>query len=183
MKTLLMQATSGDLSPAELKQSVRNPVDSDMTYRRAIIGVSLLGMASMAVVTLLQMGILRHLPDPQTSTPNFDTDKVNTSEEAFSYGMPDAPLTIAAHAASLAIAAAGPADRYERRPWLPVLATGLALPQAAIAAKYLFYQMPKVDKAWCPWCVFDALVHFATVALTIPETVKVIRGPVPAAAR
>ncbi len=109
MKTLLMQATSGDLTPAELKQSVRNPDDSDMTYRRAIIGVSLLGMASMAVVTLLQMGILRHLPDPQTSTPNFDTDKVNTSEEAFSYGMPDAPLTIAAHAASLAIAAAGPA--------------------------------------------------------------------------
>jgi len=32
--------------------------------------------------------------------------------------------------------------------------------QATIAAKYLFYQMPKVDKAWCPYCIADAVTHF-----------------------
>lgn len=167
-----MQATSGDVAPEALKESIRGDGRREMTFRRAIIGVSLVGIAAMSVVSLLQAGIVRHLPDPKTRKPHFDTDRVNTSREAYSYGMPDAPLTIAAHATSLAIAAAGPADRYEHRPWLPVLSSALALPQAVIAAKYLFYQMPKVDKAWCPWCVVDALVHFTTLGLTIPEAVK-----------
>ena len=172
MKQLLMQATSGDMEPQELRRSIQEGDSAEMGYRRAIVAVSLVGIAAMGIVSLLQTGVVKHLPDPPVDTPHFDTDKVNGSKEAYSYGMPDAPLTVAAHAASLAIAAAGPEDRYEKRPWLPLLATALALPQAAIAAKYLFYQMPKVDKAWCPYCVVDALMHFATVGLTIPETLK-----------
>ncbi|MFN3944316.1 MAG: vitamin K epoxide reductase family protein [Allosphingosinicella sp.] len=176
MKQLLHRATSGDLSPRALERSIRTDDRPEMRYRRAIVGVSLVGMAAMGVVTLLQTGILKHLPDPKTKTPHFDTDKVNTSEEAFSYGMPDAPLTLIAHSAAIALAAAGPADRGERRPWLPVLASLLSLPQAAIAAKYLFHQMPKVDRAWCPWCVVDALTHFAAFALTLPEARKALRA-------
>lgn len=176
MKQLLMRATSGNMSPDALERSIRNDRSTEMKLRRGIVGVSLVGIAVMGVVSLLQMGVVKHMPDPPVDEPHFDTDKVNTSKEAYSYGMPDAPLTIAAHAASLALAAAGPADRFEKRPWLPLLASALALPQAAIAAKYLFYQMPKVDKAWCPWCVVDALVHFATVALTLPEALKALRA-------
>ncbi len=59
------------------------------------------------------MGIVKHLPDPPVKKPHFDSDKVNSSKEAYSYGMPDGPLTIAAHATSIAIAAAGPPDRVE----------------------------------------------------------------------
>lgn len=172
--SLLMQMTSGDMSPRELERLIRHDDSRTMRCRRAIVGVSLVGIASMAIVSLLQTGIVRHLPDPPTDEPHFDTDKVNTSEEAFGYGMPDGPLTLAAHAVSLAIAAAGPPNRFEQRAWLPLLATALALPQAAIAAKYLFYQMPRVDKAWCPYCVVDALVHFATLALTLPEATKAL---------
>ncbi|MDP9415431.1 MAG: vitamin K epoxide reductase family protein [Pseudomonadota bacterium] len=174
MKQLLMQATSGDMSPEELQEQIQNSDSPEMAYRRAIVGVSLIGIGAMAIVSLLQTGVVKHLPDPPVEKPHFDTDKVNSSKEAYSYGMPDAPLTIAAHSASLAIAAAGPPERYKNRPWLPLLATALALPQAAIAAKYLFYQMPKVDKAWCPYCVTDAVMHFATVALTIPESLKAL---------
>lgn len=174
MKQLLMQATSGDMSPQELQEAIQSSDAPEMQYRRAIVGVSLIGIGAMAIVSLLQTGIVKHLPDPPVRKPKFDSDKVNSSEEAYSYGMPDAPLTIGAHAASIALAAAGPPDRYKKRPWLPVLATVLSLPQAAIAAKYLFYQMPKVDKAWCPYCVTDALMHFATVGLTIPETLKAL---------
>lgn len=174
MKQLLMQATSGDMSPEELQQQIQNSDSKEMGYRRAIVGVSLVGIGAMAIVSLLQTGMVKHLPDPPVKKPHFDSDRVNSTEEAYSYGMPDGPLTIATHSASLAIAAAGPPDRYKNRPWLPLLATALALPQAAIAAKYLFYQMPKVDKAWCPYCVTDALMHFATVALTIPESLKAL---------
>jgi hypothetical protein len=37
-------------------------------------------------------------------------------------------------------------------------------------------EMPKVDRAWCPYCVLDALTHFATFALTLPEARKAIAG-------
>jgi uncharacterized membrane protein len=174
MKELMMKATSGDMRPEELERSIRGSDSSEMRYRRAIVGVSLIGMAAMGFVALLQTGVVKKLPDPPVDTPNFDTEKVNTSEEAFSYGMPDAPLVLVTHATNIAIAAAGPADRHRDRPWLPLTALAMALPQAAIAAKYLFYQMPKVDKAWCPYCVVDALTHFATVALTIPEAARAL---------
>lgn len=169
-----MKSTSGDLDPEELKHQVQTDKSREMQFRRGIVAVSLVGIGAMAIVSLLQTGIVRHLPDPPVDEPNFDSDKVNSSKEAYSYGMPDGPLTLAAHATTLAIAAAGPPDRYRKRPWLPLLASALALPQAAIAAKYLFYQMPKVDKAWCPYCVVDAIAHFATVVLTLPEAAKAL---------
>jgi len=131
-------------------------------------------MAAMGLVALLQTGIVKKLPDPPVDTPNFDTEKVNLSEEAFSYGMPDAPLVLVTHAINVAIASAGPPDRHQDRGWLPLAAVATALPQAAMAAKYLFYQMPKVDKAWCPYCVVDALTHFTTLALALPEVMKAL---------
>ena len=179
MKSLLMNATSGNRTPRQLERSIRQSTDRPMKFRRGIVAISLVGIAAMGVVSLLQTGLVRHLPDPPTKKPDFDSDKVNTSRQAYSYGMPDAPLTIAAHAVTLAIAAAGPADRYRSRPWLPLLAALVALPQAAVAGRYLFHQMPKVDKAWCPWCVVDALTHFATVALTVPEALKAGRSLMP----
>jgi len=172
VKELLMQATSGDMSPKELQRQITQDDSGDMRRRRVIVGVSLIGMAAMGIVALLQTGLVRKLPDPPVDKPNFDTEKVNLSEEAFSYGMPDAPLVLVTHAINVAIASAGPPDRSENRAWLPIAAVAMALPQAAMAAKYLFYQMPKVDKAWCPYCVVDALTHFATVALTLPEAAK-----------
>jgi uncharacterized membrane protein len=53
-------------------------------------------------------------------------------------------------------------------------ATVLSGAQAAVAAKYLFYQMPYVDRAWCPYCIVHALTHFATFALTLPETTEAL---------
>jgi uncharacterized membrane protein len=175
-QSMMSTALSGGMSPAELRGEIRHSDSRDMRLRRNLAAVSLVGIASMAIVSLYQMGKVRHLPDPPTDKPHFDSDKVNASEEAFSYGMPDAPLTLLAHATNLAIAAAGPADRARSKPWLPILAAAISLPQAAIAAKYLFHQMPKVDKAWCPYCVVDALTHFATLALVTPEAVEATRN-------
>ena len=171
-----MEATSGEMSPNELRRAIQTSRTPEMRNRRGIVGVSLVGIAAMAIVTLLQTGIVKHLPDPPTKKPRFDSDKVNSSDEAYGYGMPDGPLTIAVHGLNLALAAAGPPNRWKQRPWLPLLAAGLAIPQALIAGKYLFHQMPKVEKAWCPYCVADALTLFATVALTIPEAIKAARA-------
>ncbi|MGJ3263736.1 MAG: vitamin K epoxide reductase family protein [Salinarimonas sp.] len=174
MKQYLMQATSPGYGPERLRDRIRHDRGRDMTYRRAIVATSLIGMASMAFVTLFQTGVVRRLPDPPTRRPHFDTAKVNTSDEAYSYGMPDGPLTLAMHAANLSLAAAGPPERWRDRPWLPVAASAFSGAQAAVAAQYLFWRMPFVDRAWCPYCVVDALAHMTSFGLTLPEAAKAL---------
>lgn len=176
MKRILMAATSPGHTPRSLERRIREDRSREMRYRRAVVGASLVGMASMAAVVLLQTGIVRRLPDPPTRRPRFDTEKVNASKEAFSYGMPDGPITLSMHACNLALAAAGPPDRWRERPFLPVAASAFAGAQAAVAAKYLFHQMPYVDERWCPYCVVDALAHMATFGLTLPEALRAVRG-------
>ncbi|MBW3559755.1 MAG: AraC family transcriptional regulator, partial [Proteobacteria bacterium] len=78
----------------------------------------------------------------------------------------------------MVLASTGGADRAGRQPWLPLLATLAAAAQAAVGAKYLFYQMPKVDKAWCPY-LRTHLTRFGTQAplfraLKEPRLVRVI---------
>jgi hypothetical protein len=48
----------------------------------------------------------------------------------------------------------------------------MEFPQALVAAKYLFYQMTYVDEAWCPYCITDALTHFATLGLVLPKALE-----------
>src|SRR3546814_20661519 len=111
-------------------------------------------MASMGIVSLLQMGIVKHLPDPPTRRPHFHSDKVNSSNEAYGYGMPDGPLTLAAHAANIVLAAAGPPERSQDRPWIPLLARMIPGTQAAVAAKYLRSEERSVGKACVSTCRF-----------------------------
>lgn len=110
-QSVLRTALSGAAPPAQLREEIRNDPGRDTRLRRNAAAVSLVGVASMAIASLYQMGKTRHLPDPPTSTLHFDSDKVNATTEAFGHGMPDGPLTLLAQATSLAVAAAGPADR------------------------------------------------------------------------
>lgn len=160
-------------TPARLKHEILEDGSPALRLRRAAAGMSLLGIGMMAATTMLQMGMVRRLPDPPLR--GFDTRKVNTSDEAYSYGGPDSPMNILAHAVNLVIAGMGGADRARAQPWLPLLAVAVEAPQSAVAAKYLFHQMPKVDRAWCPYCIVDALTHFATLALVLPEALRAAR--------
>jgi uncharacterized membrane protein len=173
MSQEVIQRFTGVSSPEELREYQQHTADEEMRLRRALVGVSLAGIAAMGVVTLLQSGLVRHLPDPPVG--KFHSDKVNSSHEAYRRGTPDAPLAITAHAVNLTLATLGGADRARRTPWLPLLATLIAVPQAATAAQYLFHQMPKVDKAWCPYCIVDALTLFATLGLTLKESARSAR--------
>lgn len=159
--------------PEALRHYLQEGDDATLQRRRGTVLVSLLGIAAMAATTLLQLGLVRRLPDPPAG--NFDTRKVNSSGEAYSYGGPDSPIAITGHGVNMVLASMGDADRAERHPWLPLLATAVAAVQARTAARYLFHTMPKVDRAWCPYCIVDALTHFATVALTLPEAARAAR--------
>lgn len=169
----LVERFSGMQSPEALRDYQQHSDDEEMALRRALVGVSLVGIAAMGIVTLFQSGIVKHLPDPPVG--NFHTEKVNSSHEAYRRGTPDAPIAVTVHGVNMVLATLGGEDRARRTPWLPIMAALFAAPQAATAAQYLFYQMPKVDKAWCPYCIVDALTLFATFGLTLKESSRSIR--------
>jgi uncharacterized membrane protein len=153
--------------PGPLRHDLRETNEPGVLLRRALIGTSLLGIASMAIVTLYQTGAVRHLPHPPLK--GFDSDKVNASDTAFGWGMPDAPLSIVSHAVNIALATVGKADRAEEQPWVPVMASATAAPSALVSAKYVFYQMPVKERGWCPYCSVDGLSHMAAFGFTLWE--------------
>ena len=154
------------MNPARLRWELQQDQSNDLRQRRAIVGLSLLGMAGMAAVTLLQTGLIKHLPDPPL--PGFDSDKVNLSETAFQFGVPDGPVALASFALNLPLAAYGGSDRSTEQPWVPLVAAAKATIEAAIAGWY-FYQMPAKEKAWCGYCVTAALANVGIFALSLPE--------------
>ena len=68
-------------SPARLSEELRHATSPDLSRRRGVIGLSLLGAGAMAVVSLYQIGVLRHLPEPPL--PALDADRVDASEQAY----------------------------------------------------------------------------------------------------
>ncbi|MBV8829828.1 MAG: vitamin K epoxide reductase family protein [Acidobacteriaceae bacterium] len=160
------------LSTAELRSELQEGSTPDLDRRRKIIQLSLAGIASMAAVTLLQTGVVKHLPDPPLDS--FDSDKVNSSETAYALGTPDGTLSLAGLALNIPIAAFGGAARFERQPAVPLLAAGKAMLEAAAAGWY-FYQMPAKEKSWCAYCIAGAAINFSIFALTVPEAIKAFR--------
>ncbi|HXG68769.1 MAG TPA: vitamin K epoxide reductase family protein [Blastocatellia bacterium] len=163
--------TISHLGPQQLRKDLQQGETDDLWRRRAVIGLSLIGMASMTAVSLLQTGIIKHLPDPPLAS--FDSDKVNSSTTAYQLGAPDGTVALASFAANIPLAACGGADRAQKQPWIPLLAAGKAIAEA-VAAGWYFYQMPAKEKAWCGYCISGALASFGIAALTLPEAKKAL---------
>lgn len=102
---------NGKLTPQQLRHELQQGDTSDLRRRRGVIGLSLVGMASMTAVTLLQTGIVKHLPDPPFG--DFDSDRVNSSDTAYRLGAPDGSISLASLAANIPIAAFGGANRVQ----------------------------------------------------------------------
>jgi hypothetical protein len=74
----------------QLRQDLQHGSTPHLRQRRIILALSLIGIASMAPTTLLQIGVLKHLPDPPLKS--FNSDKVNSSYDAYRFGVPDGTL-------------------------------------------------------------------------------------------
>lgn len=158
----------------DLRRQLQHGDTSGLRRRRAIIGLSLVGMTSMAIVSAFQTGLLKHLPDPPSD--RFQSDEVNSSDTAYQWGIPDGTISLAGHATNIVLAAYGGATRTGSQPWVPLVAAFKAAAEAAVAAKYLFYEMPIVQKKWCGYCIIDAVTHLGAFALTLPEAVNTLSG-------
>ena len=160
-----------DKNPQKLRRELQNSDESNLNVRRAIIGLSLLGMGAMTAVSLFQTGIIKHLPDPPLNS--FDSDKVNSSDTAYALGVPDGTLSLVSLAANIPLAAFGGENRAETQPLVPLAAAAKATVEAAVAGWY-FYQMPTKEKAWCGYCIVGALANFGIAGLTLIEAKKAL---------
>jgi len=173
MKNGMTETLTDGLESQELRRQLQRGTSENLGRRRAVIGLSLVGMAAMTTVTLFQTGVIEHLPDPPIE--GFDSDKVNSSDTAYALGVPDGTLSLASLAANIPMAAFGGENRAEEQPIVPILAAGKAVVEAAVAGWY-FYQMPTKEKAWCGYCITGALCNFGIAALTLPEARKAIES-------
>ncbi len=153
----------------KLRRELQNGTGEDIKRRRKIIGLSLLGIGAMTAVTLLQTGIIKHLPDPPIE--DFDSDKVNSSDTAYAMGVPDGAVSLASLAVNIPLAAFGGENRAEEMPLVPIAAAAKASVEAVVAGWY-FYQMPTKEKAWCGYCIVGALTNVGIAALTLAEAKK-----------
>ncbi|MDP9479108.1 MAG: vitamin K epoxide reductase family protein [Actinomycetota bacterium] len=139
------------MRPEELSRQLREGTGRFLARRRGVVGTSLISIGSMALISLYQTGVIKHLPDPPL--PRFDSDGVDAAPEAYSMlSMPDAPIGLGSYAATLALAAMGGEDRAREKPLIPLALAAKAFVDAAQAAKLSVDQW-KDHRAFCFCCL------------------------------
>jgi short-subunit dehydrogenase/uncharacterized membrane protein len=147
--------------------------DTDLSHRRGIVALSLVASASMGLIALYQMGLIRHLPEPPLAM--MDADKVDASAEAYQrFSMPDAVLGFGSYAATMALAAMGGRNRVKEMPWIPLALAAKIAFDVVNAAKLSIDQWTK-HRAFCFWCLVAASATFATAPLATAEALKATR--------
>jgi len=127
----------------------------------------------MGLVTLYQVGILKHLPEPPL--PRLDADRVDASAEAYALlELPDGVLGLGSYAATMALAAMGGQDRVTERPWLPLMLAVKVAFDLSQAGRLTLNQASK-QRAFCIWCLLAAASTALTAPLVIPEAYAALR--------
>jgi hypothetical protein len=94
----------------KLSEELRTGESGNLRRRGAVVGLSMLGTASLGLVALYQMGIIKHLPEPKVKLLN--ADKVDASSEAYEWlSTADALLGIASFGTTMVLAGMGGKDR------------------------------------------------------------------------
>ena len=161
------------MKPEILSQQLRLDSGLFLAQRRGIVGLEMIAVTSMGLITLYQMGIIKHLPEPPCSWLN--ADKVDASAEAYSrFSTPDGVLGLGNYTVTMGLAAMGGADRAIAQPWLPlVLAVKVAFDTSQ--AIRLFFDQKTKYRAFCFWGLLAAGTTLATIPLAIPEAIVALR--------
>jgi len=141
-----------EANPVALMQV--NPLHKGMAI--ACCGAAI---ATLAPVALMQLKLLKRLPDPPGRF--FDSEKIVTSEDASRFGIPDGVLGLGSYGMTLALLiAAKPSRPFVRK----MLGAKLAL-DATVATRSVRKQITKHGRI-CSWCMGAAIatagmVYFA----------------------
>ena len=161
------------MDPQQLSYELRQGESADLTRRRWIIGLSMVGSVMAQAVLLYQTGVIRRLPDPPL--PYVDSSRVDASAYAYRrLNSPDGPAMLVNYGITAWLAAAGGKDRARQNPTLPLAMVFKTLIDSAVALE-LAREEWKENKAFCAYCQTATLCSLASVALAVPEAVKAVR--------
>ncbi len=153
---------------------LRRGASADLSRRRRATALTLLATGALAVAEAYQTGLLRRVPEPRL--PWLDAERVDASGEAYHlFGTPDAALGIASFGATLVLHGAGPAERAETQPWLPLLAAAKTVGDAAVSV-FLFVEQVSGHRRLCSWCTLAAIANVAAVPAVLPEARRAWRS-------
>jgi uncharacterized membrane protein len=154
-----------------LSQQLRKSSSLFLNLRRAIFGLSMISTLSMEFISLYQMGIIGHLPDPPL--PHINSDEIDASAKAYEkLETPDAVLGMLNYGVTMMLTAMGAPNRAEKQPWIPLAMSGKTAFDTYNAAKLYFTQTRK--HVYCIYCITAALATALTVPLTLPEAYKAL---------
>ncbi|MFP4440788.1 MAG: vitamin K epoxide reductase family protein [Chloroflexaceae bacterium] len=161
------------MRPAELSRALRQGRGTFLRRRRAVVGLSLVTIGSMAMVSLYQMGMIKHLPEP--ALPYLNADKVDASDEAYEKpATPDGLLGLANFGVTAVLAGMGPPERAETQPWIPLALAAKVAVDTVQSGRLTVDQWVR-HRAFCSWCLLASAATFAQVPLVIPETRAALR--------
>ena len=159
---------------AELSRELREGSSEFLDRRRRTAGLALVAAGSMAVISLYQLGMIDHLPEPPL--PRLDADKVDAAPQAYAkLNTPDAALGLWSYATTLVLAGMGGQDRARQHPLVPLALAAKVGVDAMQAAKLTWDQWDK-HRAFCSWCLLAAGATFAAVPEVIPEARVALRN-------
>lgn len=148
-----------------IRNALREGRSKELQRRRWIAALCAAGVLDFAIITLYQIGLIRHLPDPPGAI--FDSDKVNASSSAYAYGVPDGALGLGLYAATMALAGIGGTSRSGRHAGWD-LALGAAILAGVSGAGHYLQDMIRNQKRACPYCLTGAALNVAMVPLVVP---------------
>ena len=162
------------MDPRKLSHQLRKETTPDLTRRRWIVGLNLLGVSMGQLVSLYQVGIISRLPDPPGKL--FNATKVDASTYAYKrLQTPDALAMVTTYGITAWLAGAGDKDRAENTPALPIALALKVLYDAATALE-LGREEWQENHALCQYCQVATLVSLASVALAAPEALRALRS-------
>lgn len=162
------------MKPENLSHRLRKEDGEHLRGRRRVLQLTLGAAGCMGVISLYQMGVIGHLPEPPL--PRLDADEVDASAEAYSYlSTPDAVLGFASYAGTMVLASMGSPDRARSRPWIPLALGAKVVADAVQAGKLTVDQWTK-HRAFCSWCLLAAGFTFAALPAALPEARAALRA-------
>jgi uncharacterized membrane protein len=158
------------MKATEIRDALRKEHSEDLDRRRKLMLISAEGIADFTLISLLQSGVVRRLPDipyPQV----FDTNGINTSKTSYAMGVPDAVISTVMFAMKMALATAGGSEKASRKPVFDVLLGAVSLGHAVGAAQ-MTYNMLFKKKKICIYCLTGAGLIFSSAAVIAPTVIR-----------
>jgi uncharacterized membrane protein len=157
---------------AKIKNELRESESDDMGRRRKIIFLSAVGLVDFSIISLYQTGVIKNLPDIPLCI--FDSNKVNASDAAYQFGVPDGPVSSLAYSAIMVLASAGANDSSQLKPALD-LALGTIIAANAAGAIFYLNDMLFKQRKICVYCITGAIINFASAIIIAPVILKSLK--------